>query len=227
MELPARAALGETVADVIRTAILNGTLKPGHTLQENTLSRQLSVSRSPIREALLQLERERLVEGRINKPSVVRKPSPEEIFQIYTIRSALEGIAARWAADRATPELIAELRSQAEKLHKMTPDASKREPADFLSRASDFHAAIADASGSPDLQYVLRNLRNQIRMVMAAGLASLTDRRAEEIHDEHMALISAIAAGDGDRAEQLAASHVRSARDRIVHASTEGQTVTG
>ena len=56
---------------------------------------------------------------------------------------------------------------------------------------------------------------------MAAGLASLTRRRAEEIHAEHLALIAAIAKRDGDRAERLAAAHVRGARDRLVHLSND------
>jgi DNA-binding GntR family transcriptional regulator len=165
---------------------------------------------------LLQLERERLVEGRVNKPSVVRRPAAEEIFQVYTIRAALEGLSARWAAERATPEMILDLRTRAEELNKTTK-SKKEATAELLRQAFDFHAAIATASGSEDLQYVLRNLRNQIRAVMAAGLASLTERRAEEIHDEHLALRSAIAESDGDLAQQLAAEHVQSARDRIVH----------
>jgi DNA-binding GntR family transcriptional regulator len=59
---------------------------------------------------------------------------------------------------------------------------------------------------------------------MASGLASLTSRRAEEIHAEHLALIAAIADRDGDRAEQLASAHVRGARDRLVHLGDEANT---
>lgn len=217
MQLPARAALGETVAEVIRKAILDGTLKPGDVLQENTLSQQLSVSRSPVREALLQLERERLVEGRVNKSSVVRTPTAEEIYQIYTIRASLEGLAAGWAAGRATPALIKKLRGMADDLNKLTSKAKGQGDAELLRQAFDFHAAISSASGSADIEYVLRTLRNQIRAVMAAGLASLTGRRAEEIHAEHVALIDALEAKDADLAQRLAYAHVLSARDRIVH----------
>jgi DNA-binding GntR family transcriptional regulator len=106
LELPSRNALGDAVAGVLRSAILDGSLKPGQPLHENALARQLSVSRSPIREALIQLERESLVVSRPNRPAVVRRPSPDEISQVYTLRSALEGIAARWAAERATPALV-------------------------------------------------------------------------------------------------------------------------
>jgi len=117
---PALMALGDSVANILRNAILDGSLRPGDPLHENVLTQQLSVSRSPIREALLQLEQERLVDSRPNRSAVVRKPSPEEIRQVYTIRSALEGIAARWAAEKATPALVAELRRRADDLNDAT-----------------------------------------------------------------------------------------------------------
>src|SRR3982074_527644 len=110
LELPSRNALGEGVAGVLRSEILDGSLKPGQPLHENALARELSVSRSPIREALIQLERERLLESRLNRPAAVRRPTREEIVQVYTIRSALEGIAARWAAENATPAFVLRLR---------------------------------------------------------------------------------------------------------------------
>jgi len=214
--LPSRAALGDAVADLLRNAILDGTLKPGQPLQENALAQELAVSRSPIREALLQLERENLLVGRVNRPAVVRRPSADEITQVYTIRSALEGIAARWAAEKATPTLVAQLRQKAEELNQATIAADDAAPS-VVGQAIDFHVAIAQAAGSPELQRLLQSLGNQIKFVMAAGLASLTRRRAEEIHAEHLALIDAIAERDGDRAERLASAHVRGARDRLVH----------
>jgi DNA-binding GntR family transcriptional regulator len=217
LQPPSRAALGDSVASVIRDAILDGSLKPGQPLHENALARQLAVSRSPIREALIQLERERLVESPLNRSAVVRRPSPLEIRQIYTIRSALEGIAARWAAENATPDLISRLTRKAEDLNQMTIDAedAAADPK-LVALAVEFHMELAKAAGSDELQGLLQSLCNQIRLVMTAGLVSLTSRRAREIHDEHLALIGAIARRDGDRAERLASAHVRRARDRLV-----------
>src|SRR5215475_14155509 len=139
---PVRAALGDSVADILRKAILDGSLKPGEPLHENALARQLAVSRSPIREALIQLERERLVVGRLNRPALVRKPSPEEIRQVYTIRSALEGIAARWAAEKATPALVAKLQRKAEDLNNATIAARDGAGPRVTGLAVAFHAAI-------------------------------------------------------------------------------------
>ncbi|WP_044588270.1 GntR family transcriptional regulator [Bradyrhizobium sp. LTSPM299] len=213
---PARMALGDSVANILRNAILDGSLRPGDPLHENVLTQQLSVSRSPIREALLQLEQERLVDSRPNRSAVVRKPSPEEIRQVYTIRSALEGIAARWAAEKATPALVAGLRRRADDLNDATIASEAGDDPAVLGKAIDFHAAVAEAAGSAELHRLLESLRNQIKHVMVVGLATLTSRRAGEIHAEHLALIDAIAERDGDRAERLASAHVRGARDRLV-----------
>ena len=221
LQLPSRAALGDAVADILRNAILDGSLKPGQPLHENALAQELSVSRSPIREALIQLERERLLVSRPNRPAAVRRPSPQEIAQVYTIRSALEGIAARWAAENATPAFVSQLRQKAEALNEATIAAERDADPRVVGMAFDFHEAIAQAAGSVELQQLLQSLCNQIKFVMAAGLASLTRRRAEEIHAEHLALIAAIAERDGDRAEQLASAHVRGARDRLVHLGDE------
>ena len=219
IELPSRNALGHAVAKVLRTAILDGSLKPGQTLHENALAKQLSVSRSPIREALIQLERESLVVSRPNKPAAVRLPSPDEIRQVYTIRSALEGIAARWAAERSTPTLVSLLQKIATRLNDAAVSAEPVKNVEVVGLDLDFHGEIAVAAGSDELQRQLQSLRNQIMQVMSAGLASLTSRRTGEIHAEHMALIAAIAAKDGDRAESLASAHVRAARDRLVYLS--------
>ena len=216
LEPPSRAALGDSVANVIRNAILDGSLKPGQPLHENALARQLSVSRSPIREALIQLERERLVESPLNRSAVVRRPSSLEIRQVYTIRSALEGIAARWAAENATPDLVSRLTRMAEDLNTITIEAGDAAAPKLVALAIEFHMEIAKAAGCDELRELLQSLCNQIRLVMAAGLVSLTTRRAQEIHDEHLALIRAIAKRDGDRAERLASAHVLRARDRLV-----------
>lgn len=216
---PSRAALGSTVADILRNAILEGSLKPGEPIYEKALSEQLSMSRSPIREALITLENEGLVVGRLNKAVTVRKPSADEIKQIYTIRAALEGIAARWAAEKATLQLVRDLRSNAETLNKHTIAIEDGGNLDAVAPGIAFHMAIAEVAGSAELNVVLQNFCNKIQLVMKAGLATITRRRAVEVHKEHLAIIDAIEKRDADRAESLAVAHVRGAMDRIVYQS--------
>jgi DNA-binding GntR family transcriptional regulator len=214
---PPRAPLGSTVADILRNAILDGSLKPGEPIYEKTLSEQLSMSRSPIREALITLENEGLVVGRLNKAVTVRKPSADEIKQIYTIRAALEGIAARWAAEKATVQLVADLRSNAETLNRLTIAIEDGGNLDAVAPGIAFHMAIAEVAASDELNLVLQNLCNKIQLVMRAGLATITRRRADEIHKEHLAIIDAIERRDAALAESLASAHVRGALERIVY----------
>jgi DNA-binding GntR family transcriptional regulator len=208
--------LGDIVANNLRRAILSGAIRPGQSLQENALAQQLSVSRSPVREALVQLERERLVVGRINRPAVVRRLSPDEIRQVYSIRAALEGIAARWAAAKATPQSVMRLRQRAEELNRETSAIDGSSNSEIVALAIDFHMAIAETAGSSELLSLLQSLGNQIKLVMSAGLATLTSRRTEDIHAEHLEILAAIAERDGDRAESLAIAHVHGARDRLI-----------
>jgi DNA-binding GntR family transcriptional regulator len=216
LEPPVRAALGASVTTVLRDAILDGSLPPGHKLHETALATQLAVSRSPVREALMQLERERLVDSPPNRPATVHRATATEIRQIYTIRAALEGIAARWAAERTTTALARRLGSQADALDAATRAAGEPPDPNLVALSLAFHETIADAAGSEELSQLLRSLRNQIRLVMIAGLARMPAGRAQAIHAEHVALVTAIAKGDGARAELLASRHVRGARDRLI-----------
>jgi DNA-binding GntR family transcriptional regulator len=161
------------------------------------------------------------VVGRVSRPALVRRPTLEEITEVYTIRSALEGIAARWAAGKAKSADVALLRRKAESLNRATLKAKSGSDPGVASLAVDFHATIAAVAGSAELQQLLQSLCNQITLVMTAGLASLSSRRADDIHAEHLAIIEAIAQRDGDRAERLATAHVCGARDRLVRFSSK------
>ncbi|MGB8414743.1 GntR family transcriptional regulator [Paraburkholderia sp.] len=214
---PSRAALGSTVANILRNAILDGSLKPGEPIYEKALSEQLSMSRSPVREALIMLEHEGLVVGRMNKAVTVRKPSADEIMQIYTIRAALEGIAARWAAEKSTPQIVAALLRNAEELNARSVAIEDGVNLDAATPGIAFHMAIADAAGSAELNVVLQNFCNKIQLVMQAGLASMSRRRADVIHSEHLAIITAISNRDADLAERLASAHVKGGLQRMVY----------
>src|SRR5689334_13271919 len=101
-----RATLGEktsvSAARVLREAIMSGELGPGQVLGEEQLGRQLGISRTPVREALVLLRSEGLVETPPNRPAIVRNFDRDDLHEIYSIRAVLEGYAARLAADRLT-----------------------------------------------------------------------------------------------------------------------------
>ena len=107
-------SLGSRVFQKIREDILNGRYKEHDELRENTLGKELGVSRTPVREALRQLELEGLVTIIPNRGAYVTGISRKDIWDIYVMRSMLEGLCARWAAEHITDEQLDELELPAE-----------------------------------------------------------------------------------------------------------------
>src|SRR5581483_4982487 len=117
--------------------------------------RELGISRTPIREALLMLQAERLVDAVPNKGAVVRVHTPEDLDDLYQLRALLEGHAARRAASRVTDEQVAELRSSCERFDKLDPDQDLRE---VVRENMLFHSAIFAAAGSARLESMVRRV---------------------------------------------------------------------
>src|SRR5680860_567410 len=107
------------IARAIRAAILDGRLAPGESLRETQLAESLGTSRTPIREALIMLEREGLVQGAPNRGSTVRRFDQDELEDLYNIRAALEGHAARQAAERLDDTAIAALEASCDRFRKL------------------------------------------------------------------------------------------------------------
>ena len=101
--------LRDVVFNTLRQAIITGEFAPGERLMEISLANRLGVSRTPVREALRQLELEGLVRIIPNRGAFVEGITKEDVKDIYEIRARLEGLCAKWAADRITKDQIAEL----------------------------------------------------------------------------------------------------------------------
>ena len=114
-----KASLRGKVFNTIREAILEGSYKPGDVLRESTIATELGVSRTPVREAIRQLELEGLVQSIPNKETVVAGITQEDVEDIYLIRSRLEGLAARKAAERITEQDLQEMEEILARLHFM------------------------------------------------------------------------------------------------------------
>src|SRR3954447_1524258 len=118
-----KATLGEktsvSAAGVLREAIISGDLAPGQVLGEEQLGRQLGISRTPVREALVLLRSEGLVDTPPNRPAIVRNFDRDDLHEIYSIRAVLEGYAARLAAERLTDQDLATLERTCERYHEL------------------------------------------------------------------------------------------------------------
>lgn len=198
------------VFNAIENAILDGEYKDGDSLNELKLSKELGVSRTPVREALMQLELEGLVKNIPNKGSVVVGVSQQDTRDIYEIRIRIEGLAARLCAEKITDEELKALEKivDLQEFYLMKNDTEQIWKLD-----SDFHKIIYDASRSRPLRFMLSNFHNYIKK--ARDISVQTEGRAEKTVAEHRAILNAIVDGNGALAEELTAKHITNAEQNL------------
>ena len=218
MNVPALAApthrvLRQAVFASIRDAILDGRFRPGERLSEGAVAEQLGVSRSPIREALRELEKEGLVTSWPNRGVAIAAPTPDELREIYAIRGALERLAVREAVAAATPEDVAALRRIVEQM-RATRDADRSA---LVHLDVSFHGKVREIARNRRLEAMLGGLDAQIRLAMAYSAATEAGGlNVDTLIAEHAELFAAIEAGDGPGAEALMARHIKNARERLL-----------
>lgn len=194
----------------IENDILNGKYQPGDSLNESKVANELKVSRTPVREAIRQLELEGLVAYIPNKGAIVKGMSPEDIRDIYDIRIKIEGLAAKRAAENMTPAQLKELKEVVEFEEFYT---NKEDTEQILRLDTRFHEIIFKASGSRLLNRTLTSFHHYIQR---ARNLSLKDKdRAVKALKEHMAIMKAIEKKDRDKAETLMAQHILNASENI------------
>jgi DNA-binding GntR family transcriptional regulator len=144
----------EYVAKVLREAILRSEIKPGERLDQTKIAEQFRVSRTPVRNALLILSNEGLVEMTPHAGAVVSEMRPAEIEELYFIRGVLEGIAARLAAESMTDEDLALLRKRLEDLDK-TDDLDH-----WTEHNKRFHLQLYSGSRRPRLLSLIASIHD-------------------------------------------------------------------
>jgi DNA-binding GntR family transcriptional regulator len=205
-----RRRVSDHVTTLLRSWIYSGEYKPGQRLPELDLSARLGVSRSPLREALLRLQREGLVELHPRRGASVASFSKEDVQEIAELRSVLEGLAARLAATRGSEEELGKLRAA---LEEMRQAADRGDSVAAAVAHIAFHRSIGRASGMARLVGFLDQLAAQ--SVALQGYAELPGEELAELAASHGALIEAIASGDGDVAESAVVAHIKGFSDPI------------
>ncbi|MDF2952264.1 MAG: transcriptional regulator, GntR family [Anaerocolumna sp.] len=191
------------VFNKIREDILSGKYAQSEELKENTIGVELGVSRTPVREALRQLELEGLVTIIPNKGAYVTGISEKDMHDIYIIRSYLEGLCARWACEHITQAQIDEL----EEIVYLTEFHAKKDHHEQIVELDNkFHETIYEASQSKILNHVLSDFHHYVQRIRKITLAS--ESRAVNSNKEHSAILDAIKNRNGDEAERLAHEHI-------------------
>lgn len=199
-------SLGGKVFQKIRTDILNGRYKENDELRENTIGRELGVSRTPVREALRQLELEGLVTIFPNRGAYVIGISHKDIWDIYTMRSFLEGLCARWAAEHITDGQLGALEETIVLSEFQVNRESGFNTEQIAELDGRFHSALYEASGSRILCKVLTDFHNYVRIARRTSIDS--EERARRSIREHRQILRALRERDGELAEQLANEHI-------------------
>jgi len=189
--------------DLILEAIDTGIYKPGSRLVESDLAEKFGFSRTPIREALQRLETQNLL-TRDGRTLIVASLDHSQLSELYVVRGALEGLAAREAARHATPEEVSVLRDMLEADRALVDDP------DAMSRANRrFHKQIHLASHNRFLVQQLDLVHRSMALLASTSLAA--EGRPMDTLDEHESIVRAIEAGDGDASDAALRNHISKA----------------
>lgn len=209
----ANIPLTERLFDALQRAIVEGEIPQGSKISEPELARQHGVSRGSLREAMARLEVRKLVERKPNLGARVVTLSYEQLIEIFQLREALEGMAARLAAQNMTEIEIEELQKlldqHGEQIAEQHGQAYFQKQGDL-----DFHYRIVQGSKNKQLIELLCNdLYHLLRMYRYQfGMRS---KRSQQAYEEHQYLINAISARDPEMAELLMRQHIRSSRRNV------------
>lgn len=202
----------------LRSAILSLELSPGAPISERELEQEYAVSRTPIREALLHLLRDGLV-IRSGRSYVIAPFDMVELDEMFAFRDIIEPEAMRMAAERATPEEIADIRKFINFSH------SEYTPERWLESGLDFHVRCAALSGNRFLVNALHDVT--MRSLRARWLSFSSESCRSQTHQEHSEILNRIAAGDGEGAAKAALSHSAIVRQKAITAINNARPLMG
>lgn len=212
--------LVDTLAHRISAKISSGEYPPGSHLRQEALAEAFAVSRTPVREALRQLEVKGVIRHVPNQGALVLAPSSRDIREAYQVRAELEGLAislaVEWITDEQVARMVEAQKRFADSVDKLTATAraantrahSKNVP-NWVESNDDFHGVIIEASGNRRLKQVISDLHlGFTRNVMLAALA-MDGRRMRENVAQHEAILEAVVRHDGAAARKAMTHHIR------------------
>lgn len=207
------------VYDEIRALIARGHYLGGDAMPEQDLAERLGVSRTPVREALRRLMAEGVVERRSNRRTHLAEMDPDRVVEIFTVRAALEPVAARQATARVTPDFLDGL---AACIARMDTALASRHPdlRAYRQGNEDFHWAILVQSGNTTLDVTVRGVSR--RPIVSPTFKGWTAEELARSQGHHRELFVAFEAGDPEWAEAVMRCHMVAARAVYLKIATQG-----
>jgi DNA-binding GntR family transcriptional regulator len=192
------------VYDNLKKRIITHALKPGDPLNESVLSRELKTSKTPIREAMQQLEKDGFIDNIPGKGSFVSRISVQDIREIFEIREILECELVKRAALKSEPDTIKAIKKKFE-----TESNGNKDIKDRFRAGDQIHTFIFESSGNNHLlQYYKRLLDHIVRMRLNF-FSELHPVRYEKSFKEHLEILHALIAKDPQRADKAMRDHLR------------------
>ena len=214
LTLPPKHTLTEDVTEQLRDAIFRGHFVPGQRLSEEQLARTLGVSRGPIREAFVRLEREGLISSQANRRSVVARLSGRDLEEVYTIRLALERLAVQYAVHYAQASDFSAMESNTQALDEAIARGITEQEAATLDIG--FHDLLYRSARHQKVLDAWLNIRSQVYLFLLSRNLANPDFRERVISRGHSELLDALTQRDEKLAVASIEHHLRSAYLYIV-----------
>lgn len=209
--LQERKSLGQHVFENLKQSIIRGDIAPGHWLVESHIAQMLGISRTPVREAIHKLERERLIERQPRGGFTVLGLSRDDIEETFGIRSILEGYAARLATVKHQP---GELKPLEKKIEEFQQCLTKNQMSALPQINTEFHDLLYALSKSPRLIHMISGLRDQIfrfrQMILKEG------QMADISNADHKQMLALMRKREADKVEQLVREHILRGQEAVL-----------
>jgi DNA-binding GntR family transcriptional regulator len=198
------------VYDNLKIRIIKNLINPGEPLNEGVLSRELKISKTPIREASQQLEKEGFVENIPGRGSFVSRISIQDIREIFEIREILECEAVKRAALKSNPEEVESIKKKFE-----TESNGGKNSGDHFRAGDRIHTFVFECLGNKRLLEYYKRLQEHIIRMRLNFFGELHQDRVEQSFKEHLEIMDALIAKDPERAEKAMRDHLRNAADYL------------
>ncbi|WP_417724444.1 GntR family transcriptional regulator [Salipiger sp.] len=200
----------ERIRVTLADEIVRGMIGPGVVLDETSLAQRFEVSRTPVREAIRQLEAIGFVEARPHRGAVVPNFTPERVNEMFYVMAELESLCARLAAENMPADKSGQLTAAHETCRAR---AEAEDVAGYYEANAAFHELIYSLGDNDFLADVTRGVRNRLQPFRRAQFGS--SGRIHQSIEEHAAIVEAILARDADGAARLARDHIRVVRTSV------------
>ena len=207
-----RKSLGQHVFDNLKQAIIRGDIAPGEWLVESHIAQMLGISRTPVREAIHKLERERLIERQPRGGFTVLGLNRDDIEETFGIRGVLEGYAARLATLKHHPRELIVLEKKVEEFQECL---SKKQMDSLPVINTEFHELLYDLSKSPRLIHMINGLRDQIYRFREIILKD--QKHAGTSHEDHLQMLKLMHKRDVEGVEKLVREHIQRGQEVVLN----------